>query len=55
MAVVRGFGVFRCSIYYVTNYSIDEQGMQCIFTILQLMNLILFELSNFKNDVISES
>ncbi|ORO12119.1 hypothetical protein B8A02_09935, partial [Staphylococcus aureus] len=24
MAVVRGFGVFRCSIYYVINYSIDE-------------------------------
>ncbi|AJP28555.1 hypothetical protein BKL60_07770 [Staphylococcus aureus] len=23
---MRGFGVFRCSIYYVTNYSIDEQG-----------------------------
>ncbi|ORN51951.1 hypothetical protein B8A02_00155, partial [Staphylococcus aureus] len=21
---MRGFGVFRCSIYYVTNYSIDE-------------------------------
>ncbi|ORO00079.1 hypothetical protein B8A07_00860 [Staphylococcus aureus] len=38
MALVRGLGVFRCSIYYVTNYSINEQGMQCIFTILQLMN-----------------
>ncbi|PZH54403.1 hypothetical protein C7Q83_04400, partial [Staphylococcus aureus] len=22
---MRGFGVFRCTIYYVTNYSIDEQ------------------------------
>ena len=31
----EGFGVFRCSIYYVTNYSIDEQGVQCIFAILQ--------------------
>ncbi|PZH68470.1 hypothetical protein C7Q81_08055 [Staphylococcus aureus] len=30
MAVVRGFGVFRCSIYYVINYSIDKQGVQCI-------------------------
>ncbi|MEI2181272.1 hypothetical protein VWF99_10215 [Staphylococcus aureus] len=55
MAVVRGFGVFRCSIYYVPNYSIDEQGVQCIFTILQLMDLIIFELSILKNDLIVES
>lgn len=33
MAVVRGFGVFRCSIYYVTNYSTDEQGAQRNITI----------------------
>ena len=33
MAVVRGFGVFRCSIYYVINYSIDEQGAQRNITI----------------------
>lgn len=26
----EGFGVFRCSIYYVINYSIDKQGVQCI-------------------------
>ncbi len=32
-AIVRGFGVFRCSIYYVTNYSIDEQGAQRNITI----------------------
>ncbi len=31
----EGFSVFRCSIYYVINYSIDEQGVQCIFVILQ--------------------
>ncbi|AUU49448.1 hypothetical protein RK79_000950 [Staphylococcus aureus] len=30
---MRGFGVFRCSIYYVTNYSIDEQGAQHNITI----------------------
>ncbi|WP_061869756.1 hypothetical protein [Staphylococcus aureus] len=61
MAVVRGgssegiyLGVFRCSIYYVTNYSIDEQGVQCIFTILQLMNLIILELSILENDLIVE-
>ncbi|HCD3297740.1 TPA: hypothetical protein ACHHHL_001612 [Staphylococcus aureus] len=55
MAVVRGFGVFRCSIYYVINYSIDEQGVQCIFVILQQMNLIILELSISKNDLIVES
>ncbi|HAS0149455.1 hypothetical protein [Staphylococcus aureus] len=55
MAVVRGFGVFRCSIYYVINYSIDEQGVQCIFVILQKMNLIILELSISKNDLIVES
>ncbi|HDC5198838.1 TPA: hypothetical protein O8076_001060 [Staphylococcus aureus] len=54
MAVVRGFGVFRCSIYYVTNYSIDEQGVQCISAILQLMNLIILELSILENDLIVE-
>ncbi len=32
-AIVRGFGVFRCSIYYVTNYIIDEQGAQRNITI----------------------
>lgn len=32
-AIVRGFGIFRCSIYYVTNYSIDEQGAQRNITI----------------------
>ena len=31
-AIVR-ICVFRCSIYYVTNYSIDEQGAQRNITI----------------------
>ena len=31
-AIVRDL-VFRCSIYYVTNYSIDEQGAQRNITI----------------------
>ncbi|MEN0501185.1 hypothetical protein AAGY00_08505, partial [Staphylococcus aureus] len=31
--VPASFGVFRCSIYYVTNYSIDEQGAQRNITI----------------------
>ncbi|KKJ49199.1 hypothetical protein T651_01530 [Staphylococcus aureus MRSN 2761] len=34
-AIVRGFGVFRCSIYYVTNYSIDDKALNVI---LQLMD-----------------
>ncbi len=54
-AIVLGFGLFRRSIYSLTNYSINEQGMQCIFTILQLMDLIIFELSILKIDLIVES
>lgn len=41
MAVVRGFGVFRCSIYYVSNYSIDEQGAQCNIAIKGNFNNIV--------------
>ena len=48
MAVVRGFGVFRCSIYYVTNYSIDEQGVQCIFCNITINEFNYFRIKYFE-------
>ncbi|QKE58979.1 hypothetical protein CFC57_13695 [Staphylococcus aureus] len=35
---MRGFGVFRCSIYYVTYYSIYEKGAQRNITINELFH-----------------
>ena len=48
MAVVRGVGVFRCSIYYVTNYSIDEQGVQCIFCNITINEFNYFRIKYFE-------
>ncbi|EHS31495.1 hypothetical protein BA765_09375 [Staphylococcus aureus] len=48
MAVVRGFGVFRCSIYYVTNYSIDEQGVQYIFCNITINEFNYFRIKYFE-------